>query len=275
MKPYIGDYVIKIGSRKILNEIFNYLNLDSKVCQSVLIVIDKKAKVSPDDFKVMLEELLEKNKVKQLIQMIEGDYKKLLNLSNGLDVVVKEQIQMEDMLKQTVGLDNIVFDLSIIRGLGYYTGIVFEIFLKDGEIKDAVGGGGRYDKLADKFSSRNFVGVGGAVGFSRLIVPMLESGKIPLQEKFVDAVVISMDENCNLYAQQIGNKLREEKFKTVIDIDSSKFKKKMEYANKLNAGYVVIVGEDEMKSETVTLKNMETGENTKIKLEEAIKKIRS
>ncbi len=273
LKPYVGDVIIKVGSRKILNEIFNYLDIEESVRQNILIFIDKKMKVSRDELVEMMQEYIGQAKAEKLYEIIEGDYKKLQGLTPELDEKIAELSVIADMIVNITGAKNVEFDLSIVRGLGYYTGVVFEVFLKNEPSLGSVCGGGRYDNLSDKFSSRKFVGVGGAIGVSRLFVPMIESGAIKLDKNLVDVVVIAMNASNNSYAQVTGNRLRDAGIKTIVNIDSSKFKKKLENANKLDAKYIVVIGDDEEVEQLVTLKNMDTGESEKISVNQVIEKL--
>ena len=180
-------------------------------------------------------------------------------------------------LLDAMGVKNAEIDVSIMRGHSYYTGIVFEFFSIDYPELPAVGGGGRYENLASKFSKTKIVGVGASIGVSRLLVALMEMGKIDLSkwEKSIDVAVLVMGDDNLPYAMAVLNTLRDEKIPSVAYLDTDKkFKSQIEYSDKIMAKYSIIIGEDEVKNKVVAVKDMKTGNQQTLSLADAIKLVR-
>ena len=181
-------------------------------------------------------------------------------------------------LLESLGLESqITADLKIIRGLDYYTGIVFEFFSIDYPDLPAVGGGGRYENLVSKFSKTKIVGVGASIGVSRLLVALMESGRIDLSqfESNVDVAVLVMGDENLPYAMSVLNDLRGAGVPSVAFLDTDKkFKNQIEYADKIRAKFSAIIGTDEVKNKQIALKNMTTGDQVSVTIPDAIKMIK-
>jgi len=172
------------------------------------------------------------------------------------------------------GVKNAVIDLSIARGLAYYTGLVFEFKLLSHPELGTAAGGGRYADLAGKFSKTKIIGVGAAIGFSRIFVALMESGAIDLSqfESPVDVSVLCMGNENLPYAVSVLNAFRDANVASVAYLDADKkFKNQIEYADKIKTKFSAIIGEDEAKNQVVALKNMQTGEQQKLSVADAIK----
>ena len=176
------------------------------------------------------------------------------------------------------GVKNAEIDLSIARGLAYYTGLVFEFkSLKYPEL-GTVAGGGRYADLAGKFSKTKIIGVGAAIGFSRIFVALMESGSIDLTqfESPVDVAVLCMGNENLSYAVSVLNALRDENVASVAYLDAEKkFKNQIEYADKIKSRFSMIIGEAEKENQVVALKNMASGEQVAVSVVDAIKTIKA
>ena len=176
-------------------------------------------------------------------------------------------------LLKSMGIKNAEIDLGIMRGHAYYTGIVFEFFLDNFPELGAIGGGGRYENLASKFSKTKIIGVGAAVGFSRLMVALLDENRIDLS-KFanpVRAAVLVMGQAQVSYAMRVLAELRKANIVAVPYLDANKkFKNQIEFSDKIKADYSVIIGDSERESDLLTVKNMETGEQQKLNLSDTI-----
>ncbi len=273
IEEFVGKTNIKIGNRKFWNAMFEYLELDTDVAREAFVIIDKKDKL--ENFADVLSEVVGIEKSKTINSVFTDGYKSFLNCFDKLDSAIAE-LDNFMVLLGALGVQNAEIDLGIMRGHSYYTGIVFEFFLDNFSELGAVGGGGRYDDLASKFSKTKIIGVGAAIGFSRLMVALLEEGKINL-EKFmnpIDVAILIMGSNCLQYAGGVLKKLRDAKIVSVPYLDADKkFKNQIEFANKINSKFSVIIGEDEVNSEQITVKNMMTGEQDKMTVEMVIKKI--
>jgi histidyl-tRNA synthetase len=177
-----------------------------------------------------------------------------------------------------LGVNNAEIDLGIMRGHAYYTGIVFEFFLEKFPDLEAVGGGGRYEDLASKFSKTKIIGVGAAVGFSRLMVALLDENKIDLSrfESLVSVAVLVMGQDNVPYAMSVLAALRGENIVAVTYLDTEKkFKNQIEFADKIKSRFSVIIGEDEVKNQVLAVKDMASGEQQSLSLTDAIKTIKN
>ena len=141
-----------------------------------------------------------------------------------------------------------------------------------------VAGGGRYADLAGKFSKTKIIGVGAAIGFSRIFVALMEAGLIDLTvfESPIGATVLCMGNENLSYSVSVLNALRDEKIASVAYLEADKkFKNQIEYADKIKTKFCVIIGEDEVKNQVVALKNMQTGEQQSVSVMDAIKTIKA
>ena len=169
---------------------------------------------------------------------------------------------------------NYKIDLTIARGLDYYTGTVFETFLNKYKNLGSICSGGRYDDLASYYTDKKMPGVGISIGLSRLFFQLIDSDIVSAEnESITDVLVISMTEDYDKCIE-ISSKLRENDINTLLNIENQKLGKKFKYADKLNIKYVIVIGEDEIKNNVVSLKNMVSGEQQTIDLENAIKIIK-
>ena len=178
-----------------------------------------------------------------------------------------------DELLKALGVENRIFNLTIVRGHNYYTGTVFECYLLGKRNLGAIGGGGRYDNLCKNFLDKRLQGVGMSIGITRLF-DILKSENLLKDEgqSFVTIGVITFEETLN-YGLQITASLREKGIRAEILNETKSFKAKMKEANKRQIEFVLILGEDEMKEQLFTLKNMATGEQEKLNLEGIIEKL--
>ncbi len=271
----LGQVVIKISSRQVWDSLFDYLNLDNDQKNLVLSVIDKKEKIKQEEFNLELTNMLDERSVFFIKDMFNIFVSKdgSLNFENcgtALQEVIKGSLLYSlnqiassiSILSKIFSNNNVSFilDLSVVRGLDYYTGMVFETFLSDYKELGSIAGGGRYDDLCKYYSNKNISGVGAAIGLSRLCVPLIEQNVLKLEKNMLDILVISQNEKCVETAFILHQKIVSlTNLKSSIVLDDKKLKKIMEYANKIKVGYVIIIGDDEISNSLYRLKNMETG----------------
>ena len=153
--------------------------------------------------------------------------------------------------------------MSVVRGLDYYTGMVFETVLTDHKELGSVAGGGRYDDLCKYYSNKNISGLGAAVCLSRLCIPLIEQNILKLDESILDMLIVPQNEECFETAFILNQKILSlTNLKSSIVYDNKKFKKLMDYANKIKVKNVIILGDDEISKSLYTVKNMESGLQT-------------
>ena len=274
------DFTICINNRKILNGLFEGLNVKENSVE-ILRTIDKLDKIGPEKVRKELCEEISEDKVDTIMDFI--------SISGNNDEKIKalEKITISNNtwneglndLKEVVKFirifmvpeENFKIDLTIARGLDYYTGTVYETFLNKYRNLGSVCSGGRYDNLTEFYSTRKMPGVGISIGLSRLFFQLTDSNIISVDKQSIaDVLVISMDNNYEKCAQ-IASTLRQNGLKVQVDFEDKKIAKKFKYADKLNINYVIVIGEDEIKNNVVTIKNMSTGEQNTVTLEESIK----
>ncbi len=277
VSEFVGPNVVHVGSRPFWDAIFDYLELNAEQKKSIFVLIDKKDKMGDDDFADALKDTLNNSDKENVIKSVFVDgYEKFVNKSEKLDAAISELTDFMKLLDK-MGVKNAQIDLSIARGLAYYTGLVFEFKLPQHPEFGTAAGGGRYENLASKFSKTKIVGVGAAIGFSRIFASMLENNQIDLSRfsNPIDVAVLVMGDNNVGYASQIVNSLRETGVVAVSYLDTDKkFKNQIEYADKIGAKYSMIIGDDEVANNVVALKNMETGDQQTLSLSDAIRNIK-
>ena len=278
-KLNIGDFIIRINNRKILTGFFNSLELNSKVTD-ILRIIDKIEKIGEDEVKSELSLLdIDSDKVSKIIDFIRinGDaFTKIERLKNlGItDEVYNEGVnELETVINniKARGLDSNFYDvdLTIARGLDYYTGTVYETILKDYPSIGSVCSGGRYENLATYYTDKKLPGVGISIGLTRLFYQLKEAGVIKTTDSSVaDITILPMTENYE-YVYKFSNLLK--RFGVRVDTAFlGKFKQLMRYADKQKTPYVLIVGDDEISKGVAVLKDMFTGLQTEVTLENII-----
>lgn len=172
--------------------------------------------------------------------------------------------------------ENILIDLSITRGLDYYTGTVFETFLNGHESIGSIASGGRYDELASNFTKEHLPGIGLSIGLTRLFDQLRAADLLPFsEESFIRALVIPMGENERAFAIDLVTTLRKAGIVSQIYLEGGKMKKKFSYADKIDAKYALLIGEEEMQSNQVAVKNLETGEQELIPVGEIVDYVRN
>lgn len=269
------DVVIKVNSRKILNAIAESAGIKISA-EDVILTLDKLEKVGE---KAVEEELRQKKVAKKSIKRLLGltsikgsNIERMEKLRGELSSAEgkKGMAEIRELFSYLDDADNVEFDASLARGLSYYTGIVFEIFLKKSEIKSAIAAGGRYDGMIGKFLSKGkeFPAVGISFGLD-VIVDALELMKKQKQKSVVTAYVIpikTLTESLRMAA-----KLRKAGIKTDIDLAGRGISKNLDYANSFGIPFVIFIGEEELKKNKIKLRNMETGKEEMLSVEECIK----
>ena len=264
------DFTIRINNRKILNGLFESLNQKENATE-ILRIIDKIEKIGKE---AVIEEL-EKieipsdaiNKIMDFIE-IEGTTDEKLQKLNELNIKNEEFEKGLDELTQVVkyvrifGIPeaNFKVDLTIARGLDYYTGTVYETFLNQYRELGSVCSGGRYENLAEYYTDKQLPGVGISIGLTRLFYKLNELQLIKAEKKSIaEVLVVPMVQDLTVPIQ-IATDLRKKGISTEVYLNDKKIKAKMKYADKLEIPYVIVVGEDEINSGIVKIKNMKTGE---------------
>lgn len=274
------NFTIYINNRKILNGLFESLGL--KECAvDVMRTIDKFDKLGKEG---VVEELTNLGVSEFALQKI----LEFILISGRTDekIAKLKQMNMEsELFKEGVNeLETVVnairmfkvpdeyfaVDLKIARGLDYYTGTVYETLLNDYPNLGSICSGGRYDNLAEFYTDKKLPGVGISIGLTRLFFQLNDAKLIKANQKAIaKLLVVSVDDDID-EALKVSTELRNAGIKTEVYVENKKPKAKMKYADKLNIPYILIIGEEERISKIYTLKDMKTGEQKKMKLEDII-----
>lgn len=263
-----GEFVINLNNRKIINGLMQELNLvDYK--QDIMRLLDKFDKIGKDNLVATLKQDYNIDEVatSKLVDFIEIDgtvdeqLQKLkdMNIDNAeFNLGVDELCQVVKYIRmQGVPDKYFTINLSIVRGLDYYTGTVYETFLTDYPNIGSVCSGGRYDNLAGFYTEQKLPGVGISIGLTRLFYQLNEKKLITAKRTSVaDCLILPMDENAVEKSYKIANKLRASGVNCQVYLEDKKFKNKMSYADKLCIPYIIIIGEDEVKNGNVAVKDM-------------------
>lgn len=280
----LENFTIRINNRKILNGLFIAAGEEEKA-GDILRTIDKIDKIGKemviaifkDDYKMSDASI---NTIINFIEISGNKDEKIEKLEKlGIEnEVFKEGLQeLKDVVKY-IRLFNVPeeafdIDLSIARGLDYYTGTVYETFLNDYKEIGSICSGGRYNDLAGYYTTKNLPGVGMSIGLTRLFFILNDIGLIKTERKSISKVlVLSMIEDLSK-AIEIANVLRNENINAEVYFDNKKIKAKFKYADKLKIPYVIVIGEDEINSGKFTIKNMETGKQEQLPIEKIVEKL--
>lgn len=277
VSEFIGPARVLVGSRPFWDAMFSYLELSDTQKKSVFVLIDKKDAMGDDEFAAGLRDALaDTRKEDEIKSVFARGYTEFAGRTDALDAAIAELTNFTATLRD-MGVDNAEIDLSIARGLAYYTGLVFEFKLIEHPELGTAAGGGRYADLAGKFSKTKIIGVGAAIGFSRIFVALLESGQIDLTRfsSPIRAAILVMGANNVAYASSVLNALRDNEIASVSYLDTDKkFKNQIEYADKIRADYSIIIGDSERESSTLAVKDMQTGQQQTLDLSGVIKLLR-
>lgn len=266
---------IKINNRKILYGLSEFLGATDKQIE-LTVAIDKLDKIGVDG---VLKELTEKGfnedsiaKTKQLLEdkITLENLKAILHDSEKGMQGVKEMEEIFTSLNSLNKNINLEFEVTLARGLNYYTGAILEVVTNDVKI-GSIGGGGRYDDLTGIFGLPGVSGVGISFGLDRIYEVIEELNLFPAsQNYFTELLFCCMDDNALPYAMQLAMQCRDENIKTEVYPIATKLKKQLDYANAKKINYAVIIGEQEMESKILTLKNLNSGEQMKLGIQEII-----
>ena len=278
-----SDYIVNISSRKFTDNLFKKLNIISDEQKTTTLrALDKIERLGWIEVQKLLGEG-RKDK--------SGDYTKGANLKNDQIKIIEKALKnnepdTEDVLEiinifNAYNFKNYKFDPSIIRGLEYYTGPIFEVNLKF-DVKNlkgqniqfgSIGGGGRYDNLVSNFGNLDYPATGISIGLDRLVFALMQ--KKDFKFKSTRPIVICVfDKNNTKQYVEILNKLREANISSEIYPGEGKLKKQMEYANKIQSLGVIFYGDDEIKKAEVKFRNLKTGEEISVKIENLANEIK-
>lgn len=274
------DFTICINNRKILNGLFKELKQE-ELSVDIMRIIDKLEKIGEENVVTSLKELnISNDNISKIIEFIKIDGTtdekiealEKLNFKDELFNQGVEELRNVVQYVREFGIPDTNFkvDLTIARGLDYYTGTVYETFLNGYREIGSVCSGGRYDNLAEFYTDRKLPGVGVAIGLTRLFYKLNELNLLTDNKKSVAKVLVIPMTDDTKRALEVGKILRDNDINTEVYLEDKKMKAKFKYADRLQIPYVIAIGEDEIVSNTISLKNMETGEQRTLKIEQVV-----
>ena len=266
--------LFRINNRKLLSGFLESLAVEN--FEATLRTIDKLEKIGREKTEEeLMSNGLNKDQVNALFDFIDSDNgnEATINKLSAMEIDNEKFVEgrkelltvYEYMKKFAVAEESIKIDLTITRGLDYYTGTVLETFLKGYETIGSVCSGGRYEDLASNFSKQKYPGIGLSIGLTRLFYQLNEAGLLNREVKAEEKVlIIPMDDENLDYAIETINELRNNEIKSEIYLEEGKTKKKFAYADKQNIKKVIIIGKEEMENRTLSVKDFTTGDQETI-----------
>lgn len=279
-------FKIRINNRKVLNGFFAMLGLSDKA-GDVMRTIDKLEKIGPDKVREILtedcgatseqaDEILKfitiEGGTQGILEALKGYEGKNETLDQGISELTTVATYMEGF---GVPADHFEIDLTIARGLDYYTGTVYETTMLDHPEIGSICSGGRYDNLAEYYTDKKLPGVGISIGLTRLFFVLQDKDYLNQNPPAApaDVMILPMTDEVGP-AIELATRLRDNGIRVQLHCEKKKFKAKITYADKLAIPYVIFMGEDEIKNNVVALKELATGEQTNTGFDEALARIR-
>ena len=273
----LEDFQIRLNNRKVLSGLFDLLGLGDKATD-VMRTIDKLEKIGKEKVLEVLtgEFAVAEDAASKLLEVLESAdpmeaLEKLKGQNELLDTGIQELSQVvRHMGDFGVPGTHFKVDLTIARGLDYYTGTVYETQMTRHPEIGSICSGGRYDNLAAFYTDKQLPGVGISIGLTRLFYVLEEQGLLndELLTAPADVLILPMTEDISP-AISLATQLRQANIRTQLYTEQKKFKAKMSYADKLKVPFVLFLGEDEVNAAAVSIKNMRTGEQETIPQEQA------
>ena len=278
-------FQVRVNNRKILNGFYEMLGL-SEQAGDVMRTVDKLEKIGADKVKGLLMELgVPEEKAGEILGFIgisgsNGQVLEALEAYRGRNELFDLGLdELKTVVKYLGGFgvpeENFAVDLTIARGLDYYTGTVYETFMLDHPEIGSICSGGRYDNLAEYYTDKVLPGVGISIGLTRLFFVLNEQGMLNQERNTApaDVLLLPMVEDLSP-AVELATRFRNAGVRVQLYGEQKKFKAKMNYADKIGVPFVVFLGEDEIRDGVVACKDMKSGEQTKLGFEETLARVR-
>ncbi|MCS7138538.1 MAG: histidine--tRNA ligase [Crenarchaeota archaeon] len=270
----IGNYYVKIGHEGVLRAILTRFGVEENIQDRVLGLIDKEKLSEAFEILASLQKGVEVTElIKRLWEIKSRNPAEALRKAEAVVKDIPEAIEQLDNLREIIelaqasGVGEVIVDMGFARGLDYYTGMIFEVYVKD--LRIAVGGGGRYDKLTG-ILGWDIPAVGCAPGIDRLSL-VLNDDIVPKDD--IICLIISMVKEGDLLASRLAGMMRARGIPTMVDPTRRDLNKALSYASKRGFKYVAIIGSKEVENKVVTLKDMEAGSQEELKPEQIVEKL--
>jgi len=267
------DVIIKVNSRKILDALLRYAGISQDKLETVILSIDKLEKYGIEIVQKELEEKrIAQEAIKKIFEilLLKGSTLEKIEQLSGLLADAEGAQGLEELkdLFSFVKAENVIFDVSLARGLSYYTGTVFEVFTKKGEITSALAGGGRYDKMISSFlnTKQEYPAVGISFGLD-VLTDILQQKQAKKTVTKLYIIPINTFNESLAFAETCRNA----GIPTEIDLMSRGPSKNLQYANSKNIPYVAFIGEEEIAQQKIKLRDMNSGKEELLTIDLALK----
>ena len=265
------DIIVKYNNRKLMSGLILLAGIEDVKTDSVIGIIDKKEKISHEELVKMLEDIdISKECIQNLLDLFNkdlNDYQELIDKNELIKEGYQELQEINSYLEKLGIKDKCQFTSTLARGLSIYTGIVFEFYDKQMRLNCAIGGGGRYNKIITNFMDNGieYPAVGLSFGLEPIYVILKE---IQNDNSLIDVYMVPLDTNTEVL--KLATKLRDKNVKVLIEMNKKKIGKCFEYAEREKIKYVMIIGENEIKSGIFKIKDMNKKEEYSLSFEEII-----
>ena len=263
------DIVIRISSRKVLEEVLGSLDIEGDVFAQTCIIVDKMDKLSSEVIEEQLSKLGHTSDVITTIQSVLG-IKEMSGLKKALkaeSLAVSELKSLFDEIDSYGISEWVEFDASIVRGLAYYTGSVFEAHDRKGKFR-AICGGGRYDKLISTLGGKDLPATGFGFGDMVIMELLAEKDLVPMLVSGIDDIVISLNPDLRNVAVRVAASLRNSDRTVDLVLEDKKMKWAFKHAERIGAKRLVLIAPDEWSRKKIKVKDLETGEESEISLDD-------
>ncbi len=267
------DIIIKYNNRKFLSGIIIESGIPETHITETITIIDKFEKLTKPELEKEFRKIgISNEQIEKLYTYLNMEASELIKVESKNEELTKGIEELNTLNKYIKALnlsEYVQFLPSLARGQEYYTGTVFEVYVKDGSITSSIGGGGRYDKMITNFidNGNTYPAVGISFGLN-VIYEILKNREEFAEKALTDIFIIPM--GTEIESLKIAETLRKANFKVEIEMKNRKMKKSLEYANEENIPYVFILGEDELARNNITVKNMKEKTQTQISIKNII-----
>jgi len=257
------DFIIKLNSRKLIKDLYNYFSLNEEISYKLSKIIDKKDKISEDIFINSVEELIGE-KSTDFVRLLSSN-EILLNTLGNENKNVEDLVILIEILEAS-GIKNIKFDPTLMRGFDYYTGTVFEVFDTSPENNRSVFGGGRYDDLLDIFGTQKVPAIGFGAGDVTTRDFLEAHDLLPEYYPSSHLYIGTVKEEFIGNAEYLASALRAEGINVTVNLTNKKIGDQIKIALKQHIPYFLAVGDDEIKSDSYTIKHLQSETENKVSI---------
>ena len=281
----LKDFIIRISNRKLIEAYLNQVGIrQGKKLEQSLRIIDKIRKENRAQLERELASIkVSKQKISDIFTFVSlnGPPKTCLSKLKTIEIkdekaktAITELEVLADALDAFGLTSSCIYDLSIVRGIGYYDGIVFEAFDKTGDV-GAIFGGGRYDQLCKVYGKRDLPSTGAAGGIERLMISLEQANLFPTPLPIAKVFVATVKTDLKEYAIKLATQLRENDIAAIVDLKDRNLGKQIDYVNSAKIPYLIVLGQQELETRLVKIKNMSNRTETESSFDDLVSKIKS